>query len=85
MGKFSLLRQASVRCIVSAGISVTKFFTAQLISLGIGVSSVCCSIQRSKPKLRLYSLTQQTQPKTLIPMSHELNNTFRGDGCPQQG
>ena len=29
LGKFSLLRQASVSCIASAGMSVTKFFTAQ--------------------------------------------------------
>ena len=32
----------------------------------------CCSIQRSKPKLRLYNLTQQTQPKTLIPMPRKI-------------
>ena len=29
LGIFSLLRQASVSCIASAGMSVTKFFTAQ--------------------------------------------------------
>ena len=38
-------------CTKLSGISVTEFFTAQLI----------------------------------IPMSHELINTFRGDYCPQQG
>ena len=37
------------------------------------LSQHCCTIQRSKPKLRLYNLTQQTQPKTVIPMPREIN------------
>ena len=77
------------RPFVMTSIGKLQEISINLLGNPLIISSVllgyCCSIQRSKPKLRLYNLTHQTQPKTVIPMSHKLINTFRGDYCPRQG
>ena len=54
-----------------------RIFTAELISLGIGMSVFGCVCW-----VRLYSLSLGLD-LWIVQQSHELINTFRGDYCPR--
>ena len=60
------------RAVVVAQLAKRSLPTQEDLTAAL-LSQHCCSIQRSKPKLRLYNLIQQTQPKTVIPMPIEIN------------